>query len=731
MRLFGSVCRVIAPASLLWLAVSSAFAQDSALIPALRGVEQMIRETDGLRNRPGLLESVAEAYTLAGAPGEAIRLLKEVEPEILANPYPGDPHLRLDVLVNRYRQNGDFDSIVRLAALRPTSHWGRNALIGAGDRERLMAVLRDPPDNLVENDIANAVQLYIAGVAARQGAAAAMQAADEIGDVVETLMLWGSRSYAQWMLSKGWPLSIARWLTDILVQAHREDRIAEALEWARRSIRISPADLEQAAANAILTREREGDESAFDKLETLVHERKHLISILGVAAILRLKRGRVESGARLAARFLNDDELIKEGARTRVETQLSPCPKEDKSGEGIDAYKRYSSMDGFACRFNLTDSVTITLGHALAEARQSDLARIVLDYSFVLGRVPPVADNPPFRGTWPCAATFPSQELAEAYLDLGAKALVREYAEHVAHACAIDERVAHIVARLLALASSPADVRRLLQARSYTSPGAREGLKFGLLAAYVETGAVRDVEALLPTMTELPTVLYIVHRRLPDLATPSGRAKAMPILKASLPQLRETYLTADDRDDLDTQRVPVWMVNYVRAGLAGDVVPLANKLLRQTVQRLNAIDPKNAGMSDIPKHVVGLGTLFLVLLQASQDVDALSIAAQIKDDFARSCFLAVAVQALAIDGRYEAAIRLAEQVPDIQPGPEHFMPMSAQSHAWSSIALALARSGDLSAAFKIAAEHRVMYPIEALVGAFRDGVLQRKDANDR
>jgi hypothetical protein len=152
--------------------------------------------------------------------------------------------------------------------------------------------------------------------------------------------------------------------------------------------------------------------------------------------------------------------------------------------------------------------------------------------------------------------------------------------------------------------------------------------------------------------------------------------------------LRDTYLTADDPDYVVEPRAPTWLLNYVRADLAPDVLPLIEKLIDRNIEKVNALDLHDStGGFALGRRTLSLGTLFLALLQSGQQVDPATIADRLKDEHAQDAFFALAAEAPVMGGQTETALQLAEKIRNSKYRPELIVTTLPSSYAWKAICI--------------------------------------------
>ena len=239
-----------------------------------------------------------------------------------------------------------------------------------------------------------------------------------------------------------------------------------------------------------------------------------------------------------------------------------------------------------------------------------------------------------------------------------------------------------------------------------------------------ETGRADELAALLPTLKDPAVALYQIHLHLADPGQAATRDRIAAALKVALPLLQETYLTADKPEHVHEPRSAVWLLNYVRAGLEADVLPLIERLVDQTVDEINALDPEEDKSGyDVAKAAARLGLLFLAQLQADRPADPASIANRIRNEHARDAFMALAAEALAMSGKIEAAHAVAASIPQPSSDSDLRYARTPSRYGREIIGATLARAGDLPNAYKAFATYEGS--IGYLIVAFRDGVTAR------
>lgn len=718
---------------LLWIIVlgSSASAQDPAtVLPALRTLEAAVRETGretgDARNQAYQLRTLAAAYSSAGDNISAIRALKDAETELLASTRDAvEKRVALSNLAYSYNEYADTDSVLRLASQDPEAGWAIPALVRAHGKDRLLSELMQPRSAGPETT-RDALAAFVDGVLERDGLDAAMQAADQLVELIATARQEAEaaakplKGLAAMLMEQAWPMAPSFVLATLLQAGVTADRVGEVVSWTQQANWIGRDAFDRGVALAVERLEKQGNESGFEALAVLVKNDKTRASMLGFTALRRLARGRVESGAQAAALFVADDNMLKEGSNLPA-GDFGLCTNKRRPGFRLDRYYQYTAPDDF-CSFTRTDMVTLALGAALARAHQDGLAKVILDYSFGLGRLHGSTDLP--RGERPCPPAFPTSKLSEHYMKAGAKHATLDYAEYLAYSCPIEQGTALQIGRMLALLDAPSAVHQLLQAKAFTSPDAEQSLRLGLATALTETGRADELAALLPTLKDPAVALYQIHLHLPDPGTAPTRDKIAAALKVALPLLRETYLTADDEEHVHEPRSAVWLLNYVRAGLAADVLPLIDRLVDQTIERANALDAEEDKSGyDTAKAAARLGLLFLAQLQANQSTDPSAIAHRLKKDHSRETFLALAAEALAMSGRIQAAHAVAASIPQHESDPDLRYARTPSQYGREIIGATLARVGDLPNAYKAFATYGGS--IGYLIVAFRDGVAAR------
>ena len=307
----------------------------------------------------------------------------------------------------------------------------------------------------------------------------------------------------------------------------------------------------------------------------------------------------------------------------------------------------------------------------------------------------------------------------------GAKQATLDYAEYLAYSCPIVQGTALQIGRMLALLDAPSAVSRLLQAKAFTSPDAEQSLRLGLATALTETGRADELAALLPTLKDPAVALYQIHLHLPDPGTAARRDKIAAALKVALPLLRETYLTADDEEHVHEPRSAVWLLNYARAGLGTEVLPLIDRLVDQTIERANALDPEEDKSGyEVAKATARLGLLFLALLQTERPVDPLLIAHRLRSEHAHNAFLALAAEALAMSGMIQAAHAVADSIPENESNSDLRYATSPYRYGREIIGATLARAGDVPNAYKAYATYGGS--IGYLIFSLRDGIAARQ-----
>jgi len=719
---------------LLWINASGnpASAQDpAAILPALRTLEAAVRETgretgDAL-NQARQLSALANAYSSAGDNISAIRALKDAEAELLASTSDAiEKRVALSNLAYSYNEYGDKDSVLRLSSQDPDAGWAIPALVRAHGKDRLLSELMRPRSAWAETT-RDTLAAFIDGILERDGLDAAMQAADQLVDLVATARQEAEaaakplKGMAAMLMEQAWPMAPSLVLASLLQAGVAADRVGEVVSWAQQASWIGREALDRGVALAVERLERQGSESGFEALAMLVKNDKTRASMLGFAALRRLARGRVESGARAAALFVADDNMLKEGSNLPA-GDFGLCTNKRRPGFRLDRYYQYTAPDDF-CSFTRTDMLTLALGAALARAHQDGLAKVVLDYSFQLGRLHGSPDLP--RGERLCPPAFPTSRLSEYYMRAGAKQATLDYVEYLAYSCPIVQGTALQIGRMLALLDAPSTVYRLLQAKAFTSPDAEQSLRLGLATALTETGRADELAALLPTLKDPAVALYQIHLHLPDPGTAAGRDRIAAALKVALPLLRETYLTADDEEHVHEPRSAVWLLNYARAGLGADVLPLIERLIDQTVDEINALDPEDDKSGyDRAKAAARLGLLFLAQLQADRPTDPSSIARRLRNEHARDAFKALAVEALAMSGRIEAAHAVSASIPEDQSDSDLRYARTPSRYGREIIGATLARAGDMPNAYKAYATYGGS--VGYLIVAFRDGIAARQ-----
>lgn len=721
---------------LLWIIVlgSSASAQDpAAVLPALRTLEAAVRETGretgDTRNQAYQLRTLAAAYSSAGDNISALRALKDAETDLLASTSDAvEKRGALSNLAYSYNEFGDTDSILRLASQDPEAGWAIPALVRAHGKDRLLSELMQPRSAWAETT-RDALAAFVDGVLERDGLDAAMQAADQLVELVATARREAEaaakplKGMAAMLMEQAWPMAPSFVLATLLHASVAVDRVGEVVTWAHQANWIGRDAFDRGVALAVARLEKQGNESGFEALAALVKNDKTRASMLGFTALRRLARGRVESGVRAAELFVADDNMLKEGSNLPA-GDFGLCTNKRRAGFRLDRYYQYTSPDDF-CSFTRTDMVTLALGGALARAHQDALAKVILDFSFRLGRIHGFPAIP--SGTRPCPPGFPTYTLAEHYMKAGAKKAILDYAEHLAYSCPIEEGTALQIGRMLALLDSPSSVHRLLKAKAFTSPDAEQSLRLGLATALTEMGRADELALLLPTLKDPAVALYQIHLYLPDPGRAATRDKIAAALKVSLPLLQETYLTADKPEYVHEPRSAVWLLNYVRAGLGADVLPLIERLIDQTVDEINALPPEDDKSGyDRAKAASRLGLLFLAQLQADRPANPSSIANRLRNEHARDAFKALAAEALTMSGKIEAAHAVATSIP--QPSSDDSdsdlrYARTPSRYGREVIGATLARAGDLPDAYKAFASYGGS--IGYLIVAFRDGVAAR------
>jgi len=721
---------------LVWMSASGnpASAQDPAVVlPALKTLEAAVRETGretgDARDQARQLNALARAYSSAGDNPSAIRALKDAEAELLASPRDAvEKRVTLSHLSYSYNEYGDTASVLRLASQDPAAYWAIPALVRAHGKDRLLSELMQPK-SIVPETTRDALVAYVDGVLERDGLDAAMQAANQLVEMVATAKQQAEvaaqphKGLAAMFMEQAWPMAPPLVLASLFQAGVGVDRVGDVVNWAQQANWISRNAFDRGVALAVQHLEEQGIEGGFETLVALVRNDKTRASMIGFTALKRLARGRVESGVRAAELFVSDETVMEEGSKLPA-GEFGLCANKRRPGFRLDRYYQYTSPDDF-CSFTRTDMVTLALGGALARAHQDALAKVILDYSFRLGRVHGSPAVP--SGARPCPPGFPTYTLSEYYMKAGAKKATLDYAEHLAYSCPIEEGTARQIGRMLALLDSPSSVHRLLKAKAFTSPDAEQGLRLGLATALTEMGRADELALLLPTLKDPAVALYQIHLYLPDPGRAAARDKIAAALKAALPLLQETYLTADKPEHVHEPRSAVWLLNYVRAGLGADVLPLVERLIDQTVDEINALDPEDDKSGyDRAKAASRLGLLFLAQLQADRPANPSSIANQLRNEHARDAFKALAAEALTMSGKIEAAHAVAASIP--QPSSDDIdsdlrYASTPSRYGREIIGATLARAGDLPNAYKAFATYGGS--IGYLIVAFRDGVAAR------
>jgi len=452
---------------LLWINAlgNPASAQDPAVVlPALRTLEAAVRETGretgDARNQANQLSALASAYASAGDNPSAIRALKDAETERLASTRDAiEKRVALSYLAYSYNKYGDTASVLRLASQDPTAYWAIPALVRAHGRDRLLSELIQP-QSVVPETTRDALAAFIEGIFERDGLDAAMQAADQMPKMVATAKQEAEaaakphKGLAAMLMEQAWPMAPSFVLATLLQAGVAVHRVGEVVTWAQQANWIGRDAFDRGIALAVERLEEQGDESGFEALAVLVDNHKTRASMLGFTALRRLARGRVESGVRAAELFVADDNILKEGSNLPA-GDFGLCTNKRRPGFRLDRHYQYTSPDDF-CSFTRTDMVTLALGAALARAHQDALAKVILDYSFRLGRGRESTDLP--RGARPCPPAFPTYRLSEHYMKAGAKQVTLDYAEHLAYSCPIEEGTALQIGRMLALLDAPSSV---------------------------------------------------------------------------------------------------------------------------------------------------------------------------------------------------------------------------------------------------------------------------------
>jgi hypothetical protein len=680
MRFAAAVVDLVAVAGVALLSLPpSALTQDRAtMLTALRELENAMHAKPGKFFSHDLVD-LAEWYVKLDQIPDASRLFNEVTSRISQEPDDANRKQLLVTLAASYVKLGDYAAARRLEPLDPTSPWARDLATTPGNSTALFERLSAP--SLTAQSASDAIDLYVSDAIQREGQVGGRKAVAEIRAFMlpppsATLQPYSAaRASTERALSEGWDLAIREWLPKLIVDAHQTNRLDDVLDWAWQL--FPQKEIESAIASAISGREHAGDETLFERLENDIRERQIKLGLLGEAATERVKHGRIESAVKLAKLVVDSRDHMDEGTEVNgYLPTISHCHGPTKPRLALDRDHFFVASGFVDCGSDdRRTTLTLELGAVLAEAKQYDLARAVLNYSLSLGRRP---------SSGPCPPSYESLKEAQAYHDVGATELVGEYIDLFVHTCTPNTTNAFFVANLLTLLRSPDGVPPLIESRRFQDRETAVLLSLGLISGLVERGMAEPLRAALRSAPDKRRALYALHGTVQEMSDEGRRLEPAIALKVALDEYRSEYLTADEDQQhpcsLPHHRnllSPQWMVDYVEAGLGPAVTGLIGELANRTVTSLNAQTTRCLGPGQqhvylelVAPEILGYATLFLAARKIDPGAEVAQWAAKINDEFFRRYFNAFACEALVLTGDLENAKRLAATLSTFGPAED-------------------------------------------------------------
>jgi hypothetical protein len=282
---------------------------------------------------------------------------------------------------------------------------------------------------------------------------------------------------------------------------------------------------------------------------------------------------------------------------------------------------------------------------------------------------------------------------------------------------------------MLTLLGSPDDVPQLILSKRYQSESVLPQLNLGLISALTERGQADHLPAALQAARNKADAVAVMHRALPDMTKADGRRKAAAVLQAALPFLRDQYLTIDPSMHTYALRASQWMVDYVQAGMAPQVSDLIDEMAERLVKAINDPSERRANyrtyLEAVAPDILSFATLFLASRLTNPTLEVKAWASRLADEKLQRLFLAVACEALALTGDFDAAVRLAEELSDFGPQPDIGDYYGLRVYAWYPLISFQARSGQPSDAYRLAVDHKVVPTISSIIADYEYGLAER------
>lgn len=691
--------------TLMWIHVLGnptwAQTQDSKLA-AVRGLERAVQGSGGSR-LPWELIDLAKAYERMGAPGDASRLLAQAASLAELATKPDDRNRLLAQIGDSYLPLDEAD----------------RKSIQASDKQVLQMLL--VAKKTIASQIPAYVGWYVTGVTSRDGLEAGKRAVVDLDAFVKKTRAEGE-ALATNELVQGWMRSQDQWLIALLTEACRTNKVADLLGWARNTMKADPRDIDSAMARAAVLAQKSGDASVLPILLPHYVDPAARINAIELTAVEAIRRGQTTSATAIARLITGSTTAMATAMRAPgLSESVYDCTGPTKPLLSIDPDYSFAKSGYVDCGAGVPPAL-LSLGVAFARAQQDAVAQSILDY---VGSVELRGRGDYVLRSEKCPLSDTSLELAMAYERVGATELVRRYVEQASRTCKATPWNAYFVGRMLTLLSSPDDVPRLIRESRFVNNAVPPKLYLGMAAGL----SARNLATPLPTAlqgTEDKTLaLTVAHASITARRTMERTSQSTEILRALLATLGDHYLAADEGDQGRFLSTPQWMVDYAQAGLGGETASLVSRLSERTTQDINsrlAADTTGRALAGdvVRARLVGLATLFLATRLTDTRADPDKWALRIESQAARDLFLALACEALALTGDFEAGSRLAQRLTATgsRQGSNDFAPGHL---AWQALATARAQRGDLGAAYALARDKKAPLGVGNLLRLY-DGI---------